>query len=72
MARYTGPRLRIPRRLSAELPVFTTKVARRQYAPGHAAASNRRFPKLSEHALRLREKQKLRLSKFWFQVPLGY
>ncbi|NRA39357.1 MAG: 30S ribosomal protein S4 [Planctomycetes bacterium] len=57
---YTGPRLRITRRLSAELPGFTTKVARRQYAPGHAAASNRRFPKLSEHALRLREKQKLR------------
>lgn len=60
MARYRGPRLRITRRLGTELPGLTTKIARRQYGPGHAAASNRRFPKLSEYAMRLREKQKLR------------
>lgn len=60
MARYRGPRLRIIRRLGSDLPGLTTKVPRRQYAPGHAAASNRRFPKLSEYGLRLREKQKLR------------
>lgn len=60
MARYRGPRLRIIRRLGSELPGLTTKTAKRPYPPGHAAASNRRFPKLSEHAKRLQEKQKLR------------
>ncbi len=60
MSRYRGPRLRILRRLNAELPGFTTKVSRRAYPPGHAAATNSRFPKLSEHARRLQEKQKLR------------
>ena len=60
MARYRGPRLRILRRLGAELPGLTTKTAaRRPTPPGHAAA-NRRFSKTSEHGLRLREKQKLR------------
>lgn len=61
MARYTGPRLRIVRRLGTELPGLTTKTAtRRPYPPGQAAAASRRAPKLSEFALRLREKQKLR------------
>jgi small subunit ribosomal protein S4 len=61
MSRYTGPRLRIVRRLGTELPGLTTKTAvRRPYAPGHAAATNRRFPKLSEFSIRMREKQKLR------------
>lgn len=61
MARYRGPRLRKLRRLGTELPGLTTKTAaRRPTAPGHAAAIARRFPKYSEHALRLREKQKLR------------
>lgn len=61
MSRYRGPRVRILRRLGGELPGLTTKsAARRPIAPGHAAAVNRRFPKLSEYGLRLREKQKLK------------
>lgn len=61
MSRYTGPRLRILRRLGTELPGLTPKTAtRRPYAPGQAAAATRRAPKLSEYGARLREKQKLR------------
>ncbi|MDA3963517.1 MAG: 30S ribosomal protein S4 [Planctomycetota bacterium] len=61
MSRYRGPRIRILRRLGGELPGLTTKsAARRPLAPGHAAAASRRFPKLSEYGLRLREKQKLK------------
>jgi len=61
MARYTGPRLRIIRRIGSELPGLTTKTAtRRPYPPGAAAASTKRAPKTSEYGLRLREKQKLR------------
>ena len=61
MARYTGPRLRIVRRIGTELPGLTTKTAtRRPYPPGHAAAASKRAPKTSEYGVRLREKQKLR------------
>ncbi|TVR44289.1 MAG: 30S ribosomal protein S4 [Planctomycetota bacterium] len=61
MARYRGPRVRILRRLGTELPGLTTKTAtRRPTPPGHAAATKGRFTKLSEHGMRLREKQKLR------------
>jgi len=61
MARYNGPRLRKLRRLGSELPGLTTKNhQRRPNAPGQAAAISRRFPKVSEHGLRLKEKQKLR------------
>ena len=61
MARYRGPRLRIIRRIGTDLPGLTTKNAgRKPLPPGHAAASNRRPPKMSEHGLRQREKQKLR------------
>jgi len=61
MARYTGPRLRIVRRIGTELPGLTTKTATRHPHPlGHAAASRKRAPKTSEYAIRLREKQKLR------------
>jgi small subunit ribosomal protein S4 len=60
MARYTGPRLRILRRLGTELPGLTTKTAsRRPNPPGQAAAGKRQF-KVSEYGVRLREKQKLR------------
>lgn len=60
MARYTGPRLRIIRRIGTELPGLTTKTAaRRPNPPGHAAAGKRQF-KVSEFGQRLREKQKLR------------
>jgi small subunit ribosomal protein S4 len=61
MARYTGPRLRIIRRIGTELPGLTTKtLARRPLPPGHAAAASKRAPKLSEYGSRLKEKQKLR------------
>jgi small subunit ribosomal protein S4 len=60
MARHTGPRLRIIRRIGTELPGLTTKTAaRRPNPPGHAAAQKRQF-KISEYGQRLREKQKLR------------
>lgn len=61
MAHYNGPRLRKIRRFGSELPGLTTKTAaRKPTPPGHAAAASRRFRKLSEHGLRLRETQKLR------------
>ena len=62
MARYTGPRLRVIRRIGTELPGFTTRtLTRRPYPPGAAAAAQgKRMSKTSEYGLRLREKQKLR------------
>lgn len=61
MSRHTGPRVKVLRRLGCDLPGLTTKsMSRRPTPPGHAAAMNRRFPKISEHGARLREKQKLR------------
>ncbi|MGI0481951.1 30S ribosomal protein S4 [Geminocystis sp. CENA526] len=56
MARYTGPRLRVVRRLG-DLPGLTRKNARRQYPPGQHGQNRR---KRSEYAIRLEEKQKLR------------
>jgi small subunit ribosomal protein S4 len=60
MSRYTGPRLRIARRLGgAELPgLFVSKELRRPYPPGQHGPTQR--IKLSDYAIRLREKQKLR------------
>jgi small subunit ribosomal protein S4 len=61
MARYTGPRLRTIRRLGTELPGLTTKTAaKRPHAPGMHGPT-KRMGKTSEYALRLKEKQKLRL-----------
>lgn len=61
MARYTGPRLRIVRRMGTEIPGLTTKTsAKRPYAPGMHGPT-KRMGKTSEYGLRLREKQKLRL-----------
>jgi small subunit ribosomal protein S4 len=56
MARYRGPRLRVVRRLG-DLPGLTRKTARHQYPPGQHGQARR---KLSEYAIRLQEKQKLR------------
>lgn len=60
MSRYIGPRLKIIRRLGSVLPGLMRpgKEDRRPYPPGQHGASSR--GKLSEYALRLREKQKLR------------
>ena len=60
MARYRGPRLRIIRRLGTALPglVRTDADLRRPYPPGQHGPTRRR--KLSDYALRLAEKQKIR------------
>ena len=58
MARYTGPRLRISRRLRT--PIFgpSKYLDRKDYPPGQHGQSRRR--KATDYALALMEKQKLR------------
>jgi small subunit ribosomal protein S4 len=58
MSRYRGPRLRIVRRLG-ELPGLSRKSPRRAYAPGQHGQNRK---KRTEYAIRLEEKQKLRLN----------
>ena len=60
MARYRGPRLKIVRRLGTPLPglIRTDPDLRRPYPPGQHGPTKR--AKLSDYALRLREKQKIR------------
>jgi small subunit ribosomal protein S4 len=60
MARYRGPRLKIIRRLGTSLPglMRTEGDLRRPYPPGQHGPTRR--AKLSDFAIRLREKQKLR------------
>lgn len=61
MSRYTGPRLRVLRRLGTHLPGLTRKSSeRRSYPPGQHGENARR--KLSDYAIHLMEKQKLRLN----------
>src|SRR5690554_7534613 len=58
MARYTGPRLRIIRRLGTDLPGLTRKIAdRRPYPPGVHGQGRQRF---SEFKKQIYAKQKLR------------
>ena len=57
MSRYRGPRLRIVRRLGI-LPGLTSKVFKKMASPGQQVLSSNK--KLSQFAIRLREKQKLR------------
>ena len=59
MGRYTGPKYKIQRRLSAELPGLGKPgaVAKRPNPPGMVT---RRRRKLTDYAVRLHEKQKLR------------
>jgi len=60
MARYTGPRLRIVRRLGTRLPGLTRKLAdNRPYPPGQHGQGRQRF---SEFKKQLYEKQKLRFN----------
>lgn len=60
MARYTGPRLRIIRRLGTDLPGLTRKIAdRRPYPPGDHGQGRQRF---SEFKKQLYAKQKLRFN----------
>jgi small subunit ribosomal protein S4 len=58
MARYTGPRVRVSRKFG--LPIYgpTKYLERRNYGPGVHGPKSRR--KLTEYALGLMEKQKLR------------
>jgi small subunit ribosomal protein S4 len=58
MSRYRGPRLRITRRLGS-LPGLTRKEPRRAYPPGQHGQNRK---KRSEYAIRLEEKQKLRMN----------
>ena len=58
MARYTGAKLRITRRLG-DLPGLTSKKSKLSQRPGqHGATQN----KLTQYAIRLEEKQKLRFN----------
>ncbi|WGV26894.1 30S ribosomal protein S4 [Halotia branconii] len=58
MSRYRGPRLRIVRRLG-ELPGLSRKSPRRAYPPGQHGQNRK---KRSEYAVRLEEKQKMRMN----------
>jgi len=58
MARYTGAKLRITRRLG-DLPAFTSKKAKLNQRPGQHGATPK---KLTQYAMRLEEKQKLRFN----------
>ena len=60
MSRYRGPRLRIIRRLGP-LPGFTRKTATREAPPGQRSGAESRR-KISQYAIRLQEKQKLRFN----------
>jgi small subunit ribosomal protein S4 len=58
MARYRGAKLRITRRLG-DLPGLTGKVRKRASRPGQHGATSK---KLTQYAVRLEEKQKLRFN----------
>ena len=57
MARYTGAKLRITRRLG-DLPGLTSKKAKRTQRPGQHGATQK---KLTQYAIRLRRKTKTTL-----------
>ena len=60
MSRFTGPRVKRLRALNTELPGLTPKkFDKRPYPPGQHGQARK---KLTEYALRLQEKQKLRLN----------
>ena len=58
MARYTGAKLRVTRRLG-DLPGFTSKKSKSSQRPGQHGATPK---KLTQYAMRLEEKQKLRFN----------
>jgi len=58
MARYTGAKLRVTRRLG-DLPAFTSKKSKSSQRPGQHGATSK---KLTQYAMRLEEKQKLRFN----------
>lgn len=58
MARYTGPRARISRRLGVPVFGYSKSLEKRAYPPGQHGPKSRR--KVTDYALGLLEKQKLR------------
>lgn len=58
MARYTGPRERISRRLGVPIFGYSKSLEKRNYPPGQHGPKSRR--KVTDYALGLLEKQKLR------------
>lgn len=58
MARYTGPKWKLSRRLGVSLSGTGKELAKRPYAPGQHGPTQRK--KLSEYGIQLQEKQKLR------------
>ena len=58
MSRYTGPRLRVVRRLG-ELPGLTQKLPLNQAPPGQHGSQGK---KPTQYGVRLMEKQKLRFN----------
>ena len=58
MARYTGPKWKLSRRLGVSLSGTGKEIEKRPYAPGQHGPTQRK--KLSEYGLQLQEKQKLR------------
>lgn len=62
MSRFRGPRVKIMRALGMELPGLSRKtIAKRPYPPGQHGP-NRKRRNESAYALRMREKQKVRLN----------
>jgi len=61
MSRYRGPKLKIARRLGV-LPGLTTKKSTKLNRPGKDGTSPEMGKKLSEYAIRLEEKQKLKFN----------
>lgn len=61
MSRYTGPRLRVVRRLGY-LPGFTSKLGTREKRRKRPGQHGNSFAKRTEYAKRLGEKQKLRFN----------
>ncbi len=59
MARYTGPQWKISRRLKYSTLESGKELGKRPYPPGH---HGQRRSKLSEYALQLQEKQKVRFT----------
>ena len=60
MSRYRGPRLKITRRLGQPLSGLVQKISNRPEQPPGEHGNGGKLVKLSQYALRLQEKQKLR------------
>ena len=57
MSRYRGPKLKIVRKLQQRLPGLTTKTVKKKVVSGFYTGKRK---KISQYAIRLQEKQKLR------------